>query len=206
MNQQAILTDFIRRYDQSFIHTVAPGSTEENLFFVQRITLDAKSLATFDLVSPEYGRILLNYGTAHTLKFKYPPVGVFQRGKDAYIFRRLPQRQWKVGLCQHNCSCTMVLSGLVATHNDGQLSFEQVVDAYASEKYTYRDALRMLKSGRYRSVALHNNFTLSLSVSGVDQHMLLYWETPVAMINIESGDVTMLENAFESVIGQVKGS
>lgn len=207
MNQQEILTDFTRRYDQSYIFVVAPDSKEENLFFVDKISVDEKNVATFALSSPEFGKIMLNYGTAHTLKFKYPPVGVFQRGHDAYIFRRLPQKQYKVGLYYGNCQCYPVHVELEGrTKVSKTLNFEQVVDAYASEKYRYRDAVKMLKSGKFRSVALHRDFSLMLSMTGVDQHILMHWETPVASINIETQEVMVLEKAYANIIEQVRGS
>lgn len=206
MDQRTILTDFVRRYDQSYIHAVEPDSKEENLFFVNKITLDSKNLAVFDLTSPEFGRIMLNFGTAHKLKFKYPPVGVYQRGKDAYIFRRFPQRQWKVGLSTGNCQCyPAAVDVLGGDKRINELTFDQVTDAFANEKYSFRDAWKMLKGGKYRSVALERNFSLMLSPSGVDQHLLLFWETPIALINVDTEEITMLENAYKSVIQQVVG-
>lgn len=206
MDRQAILNDFVRRYDRSYIHAVAPDSREENLFFVNKITLDKDNLAVFDLTSPEFGRIMLNFGTAHKIKFKYPPVGVYQRGKDAYIFRRFPARQWKVGISMDNCQCYQVgvdVLGMDKRMTD--LSFDQVSDAYTHETYGFRDAWKMLSGGKYRSVALERNFSLMLSPCGVDQHLLLHWETPIAQVNVRTEEITMLENAYKSVIKQVVG-
>lgn len=205
MNIPEILRDFIRRYDQSYLWVMMPDSDEESLFFVNRITEDRKNVAVLELSSPEYGKILLNMGTSHTLRFKYPPVGVFQNGKDAFIFRRVPARQYKVGLYHGNSSIEPVWSKMLGSGGEGgALQFDQVLAAYQGVQYTYSDAVKMLATGKYRSIALRRGFSLCLSTIAKEGYVLLFWETPVA--NVDSkGEITHLyEKSFESLINQVK--
>lgn len=211
MNQQEILRDFRRRYEGGYVWVIPPNSDEESLFLVDRITEDRKNIATIELSSPEYGKIILNYGTAHTLRFKYPPVGVFQNGPDAFIFRRVPQRQWVHALYSGNASVVPVFNTIVTARNGGgrriqggQLLFDDVLAAFQGVQYTFRDAIMMLGTGKYRSVALRRNFSLCLSPNGPG-YILLFWETPVAHISTEGALILMLEKSFEPVIHQVMG-
>jgi hypothetical protein len=207
MNIDEILTDFKRRYEHSYIWVAPPESDEESLFFVSRITKDKCSIANLELTSPEFGKIILNMGTSHTLKFKYPPVGVFQSGTDAYMFRRLPVKQYRIGIYDGNSSIAPVhryLTGQRATEID--FNFDQVLSAFRKETHTFRDALKMLASGKYRSVALSRNFSLMLSYTGNDGYLLLYWETPIALIDTTGTVKLMYEKSYESVVEQIKGA
>lgn len=208
MDINEILSDFKRRYEQSYIWVVPPDSEEESLFFVNRITADRCSVANLELTSPEFGKIILNMGTSHTLRFKYPPVGVFQNGPDALMFRRIPAKQYKVGLYCGNASIVPVYNTLIGKrqHNDEELAFEQVLSAFRAETYTFKDALKMLGSGKYRSVALARNFSLMLSTVANNEYHLLFWDAPVAKVDTNGNVVHLYEKAFESVINQVKGA
>jgi hypothetical protein len=203
-----ILNDFKRRYEESYIWVAPPNSNdEESLFFVNKITSDRKSIANLELTSPEYGKIILNMGTAHTLKFKYPPVGVFQNGKDAYMFRRIPAKQYKYGLYNGNSLVVPVFNMITAQSirpSRDQLKFDDVLAAFRGEQYTFNDAIKMLGSGKYRAVALRRNFSLCLSPLAKENYVLLHWETPVAIVDVSGNVLFMYEKSFESVIKQVK--
>lgn len=204
MEIEDIVRDFQRRYDQGYVWVVPPNSDEESLFFVNRITNDKRSIATMELTSPEYGKIILNYGTAHTLRFKYPPVGVFQNGRDAYMFRRIPARQWKHALYTGNSSVEAVHNKMTGRDPLPQLQFDDVLAAFQGVQYTFSDAVKMLATGKYRSVALRRNFSLCLSPLDKEGYVLLYWESPVAAISRQGTVTHMYEKSFEAVINQVK--
>jgi hypothetical protein len=210
MDIREILHDFTRRYQGGFVFVESPDNGEESLFHVDRITEDRTKIATMELSSPEYGKIMLNMGTAHTLKFKYPPVGVFQKGGDAYIFRRTPAKQYKHAIYNGNSSISPVwhsMLGKVQGNARGeQLKFDDVLAAFQGERYAYADALKMLGNGKARSVALQRGWSLCLSPVAKDVYVLLYWETPVATVD-QAGKVTYLyEKQFEAVIQQVQES
>jgi hypothetical protein len=169
------------------------------------VSVDAKNIGNFKLTSPEFGSIILNYASAHTLKFKYPPVGVFQNGSDAYLFRRFAQRQYTRALCAGNSTCVPVSYQLTGgREKTNALGFGEVLAAYEGEKHSFKEAVQMLKSGKYRSVALYRNFSLMLNVRGADSYLLMFWETPIAYINTETLKETMIENVFASVIPQIR--
>lgn len=202
MNLREIIRDLTRRYSNSFVHVEAP-SGEESLFFVDSITEDADKGARIQLSSPEVGKITINLGSAHTLKFKYPPVGVFQHGKDAFLFRRRPERQYTHGLCDGNSDLRLVL-GQYARHPDAGLSFEKLISAFNPECYRYGDAVRMLQSGKYRSVALHRNFTLSLSITAAEGYTLMYWDQPIASTDKDGEISVMYDKSFTVAVAQLK--
>jgi hypothetical protein len=210
MQISEILQDFRRRWENSFVFVEHPDSGEESLFFVDRITDDRNKIATMELSSPEYGKILLNMGTAHTLKFKYPPVGVFQNGQDAYVFRRVPAKQYKHGIYYGNATTAPVFNAMlgrsVRAPREQQLKFDDVLAAFRGERYTYADALKMLGSGKFRSVALQRDWSLCLSPTEKEAYVLLYWETPVATVDNGGKVTTLHEKQFEAVIQQVQES
>ncbi len=202
--QSEILSDFKRRYENTYVFVVPPNSSEESIFFIDKITEDREKVAKLELNSPDFGKIRLNYGTSYTFKFKYPPIGVFQHDQDAYIFMRCPQKQYKHGLCQGNGVVYPVYRQLI-TGPHTEMSFEVVISSFEHRCYTFKDAYLMLQSGKYRSVALRNNFSMLLSVSIKKQFLLLHWDTPIAVVGIEPESIVVLETAYENIITQIQG-
>lgn len=205
MEIREVLNDFIRRYDKTFIWVAPPDSSEESLFFVDRITADADKIANLSLSSPEFGKIILNMGTSHTLRFKYPPVGVFQHGTDAFVFRRVPTKQYKHGLCGGNCKTGAVFNRLRGYEGDPELTFDLVADAYSHRVSTFKDSLKMLTSRKYRSVALADNYSIMLSINKDKNYILMYWDLPIAIIDPSNGDIAVvLEAAFNKNISSIR--
>ena len=200
MNNNEVLTDFSRRYAQTYVFVVFPDSSEESLFHVDAIDLNPDKLATMQMSSPDYGKIILNFGTSHTLKFKYPNVGVYQHGKDAVMFQRLPAKQYKHGICSGNSYFGPVWHRIM--HGTNWIGHEIIMDAFVGKTFKFTEALKMLASKKYRSVALRNNFSLMLSTTSTEGLILLFWDMPVAFVN-QQGEVQVLENTFENAIKQV---
>lgn len=204
MELNDIVRDFVQRYEKSYIWVSPPDNNEESLFYVDRVTADRTKIANLTLTSPEFGKIILNMGTAHTLKFKYPPVGVFQYRQDAYMFRRNPAKQYRRGLCAGNSSIAAVYRDLTQA-GDVDLSFDLLQSAYQAQSYSFADACRMLTSGKYRSVALKNQFSLLLPITPIADYLLMFWETPIASINpVDGRVVTIYEPSFEKVLPKVR--
>lgn len=200
MDFNQIISDFQRRYAGTYIHVVFPGESNENLFFLDSVTPDGgERLAVLNLHSPEYGHIKLNYGTAHTLKFNLPCSGVFQNGKDACIFRRDPQRQWRVGVYSGNSSIFPVHCRIYTSHIENQLNFEDVANAYAGVTSSFKDALSYMESGKYRSVAMRNDYSL-LNDMGTGFYTLMYLDVPVAHVNKDGSINEILDNNFKASI------
>lgn len=205
MEMRHIIQDFTRRYDQSFLFVVFPESKEENLFHVESIEPDNEErLAVITLKSPDYGTIKLNYGTNHTFKFRRPTVGVFQYGTDAYIYRRRPEKQYKHGLCPSNSQLLPVHRWTTTVGrndtNNAPFEFEMVQAAFEQKAYYFDDAVKMLQSGKYRSVAMRRGYSLMLSPSSLDSYVLMYYTTPIAWVDLKGSISKIIENIYKPQI------
>lgn len=197
-----IIQEFRKKYENTYLHVQMPDSPEEHLFYLNEVVqLRGTNTGVLKLSSEEFGKIQLNMGTAHNLKFKFPEVGVFQFGSDAYFFRREPRRQWRRGLCADNCSVTPVWSEYMGGHLGlGGINFGMVDSAFKGVWYPYGEAIKMLAGGKYRSVALIDGFAVALSSIKECQYVLLYRTIPIARVDVGGGIVSMIEPAFEPQI------
>lgn len=205
MTPVEIIAEFRKKYEGTFLHVQMPDSCEDNLFYLASITqVRGEVNGTMKLESEEFGKIQLNMGTAHTLKFKFPRVGVYQCGADAFFFRRDPRRQWQRGLASGNCKIVPVWSSIRGSMlNLGEVNFTNVNAAFVGTTYGYQQALSMLESGKFRSVALERDFSVCLSPCELYPYLLLYRTLPIATLNKNGSVKTILEAAFEPNIAQI---
>lgn len=204
MSPEDILADFRKKYENTFVFVEMPDRpNEDNLFHLSSIKSGSNGNGVMRLSSDEFGQIQLNFATAHTIKFKFPEVGVFQMGHDAYMAVREPKRQWSRGLCNGNCTISNVANRIAnrSVRSAEGLSFTMVAAAFAKISYSYRDAIGMLKGGKYRSVALKDGFSVALSVTPSYEFLLLHWNRPVA--GITKDELVVLEAAFSVPIKKV---
>lgn len=200
MNQAEILNDFRRRYEGTYVFVKEPDGGESNLFHLDRVEENDEKTGVFHLRSEEIGKIKLNFGSAHTIKFVPAPVGVFQYKTDAHVCQRNPIRQYRRGICSDNTFILPVFYSLYEGLNLGW-SFEMVQAAFDAKVFTFKDGLELLNTGKMRSVALHDNFALCLSLNeNSPDYILLHWNVPIARVN-NAGKVTQhLEGAFTTQV------
>lgn len=203
MNLNDIVHDFTRRYGDTYVLVQMPGESEKNVFYVNSIVPDDEQGAVLQLSSNEYGSIKLNMATGHNIFFEYPNVGTFQHGKEAIIFRRVPARQYRRGLCSGNAAFIQPANRLWAQRRV-DWTWDVVNDAYNAKKYSLSDAMKMLKSGKYRSVALAGGWSLSLSPTANTNYLLFYFDLPVAWINPKDGAAVILETQFTKEVENLK--
>lgn len=205
MSPAEILAEFKRKYESTYVFVQMPDSKEENLFFMTQIQDQGGGVGTMVMDSEDFGRIKLNTATAHTIKFMFPSVGTFQYGSDAFVFHREPRRQWQRGLCQGNCMIEKVFSKLDPKRNTREserLSYGLVAAAFVKAHVSFREAVRMLGTGRFRSVALADGFSLVLSPTTTSDALLLHWTSAVA--TVKDGVVqSILEPSFEQQVRRV---
>lgn len=199
MTPAQILEDFRRRYEGTFVFVQEPESDKENLFQIYSVAPDTERLGRLDLVSEELGRIYLNFGSAHTLKFKPVPVGVFQFGNEAYYCRRHPARQYRRGICRDNTTIKPVVN-MVYEEYGNTINHSSVKAAFEGKKYTYKEAFTMCGTGKYRSVAIHGDFALSLSLAQSNDYILFYFDWPIARISPEGKLTLIMEEAYRGHI------
>lgn len=202
MTPDDILTDFRRKYEGTFVFVTMPDSDEDNLFYMEKIISSKTCTGVMALKSEEFGKILLNLGTAHTIKFKFPRVGMFQHGSHSMLFLRSARRQYQRGLSGGNCSIVNVISRICPTLHE-ELSFELVQAAFKGSTYQAAEAVKMLQSGKYHSVALSNNFSLVLSPTKEKDYLMMHWQSPIARVSAELQVTHIIEPVYASQIKQV---
>lgn len=202
MSPNDILAEFQRKYQNSYVFVQMPDSNEDHLFFMSEVRSSKTNIGTMTLESEEFGRIQLNLGTAHSIKFKFPKVGVFQHNKNAMIFTRNPQRQWRRGLCDQNCSIYQTTNHF-SNANFNTLDYQLVSSAFKGQTYKYNIAIGMLASGKYRSVALDHGLSLMLSPNKEPGYLLLYWDQIIARVGFKGEVKVILEEVFTPQIREM---
>lgn len=207
MTPQEILQDFRRRYEQTYVFVQEPGGREQNLFHVDRVeepSGDKNDLGVINLSSIEVGRIRLNIGSAHTIKFVPPPVGVFQHGNKAVLCKRRPQKQYRRGICNDNTLLMEPVSLIDPQFGRTQFSAEVILAAFEAKQFGIKEGLELLASGKYRSVALTDGFSMCLSLSETStDYLLFHLELPVAKVSSDGKVTRLLEAVFEKQISKV---
>lgn len=206
MTPAEIVAEFRKKYENTYVFVQMPDSKEESLFFMDRVEAGGDGHGVMKLSSEEFGKIRLNMATAHTIKFAFPKCGTFQNGSDAYLFNREPRRQWQRGLCQGNgtvCSVpTAVIEGRTRTGGES-FSFQMVAAAFAGVHYEFGKAIKMLQSGKYRSVALRDGFAVMLSPIPSASYVLTYGGDAIALLDKTGVVIRHLEITFERQIKEM---
>src|ERR1700743_1243500 len=103
MNNGEVINDFRRRWEGTYVWLSIDDKKSEELVKLDAIEASSTKVATLYLPSDRVGKLTINFGSeGHSLQFRYPPVGVFQYERDAYVFYRRPERQYRRGICADN--------------------------------------------------------------------------------------------------------
>lgn len=201
MSPQEIVADFRRRWEQSFAWLFMDKLSEETLVYINRVEDNNDKLATITVTSQKYGQLVLHLGSEeYELRFKYPPVGVFQHGEDVFLFRRRPARQYRRGICTDNSILWNITRNVVG--NRARFDAAEVQAAFDHATFSEAQALKMLGNATKRGVALSNNYALTLSMDETKDYVLWHWDVPVARIN-PKGEVTrVIEGAYTAALAE----
>lgn len=200
MNNQEVVADFRRRWEQSYAWLFMEKQNEEVLIFINRVEDNNDKVASIVCTSNKYGGLVLNLGSEeHELRFKYPPVGVFQCGDDVFLFRRRPARQYRRGICADNSVLWNITRGIVG--NRARFNATEVQAAFDHVTYRESSALKLLNGGKFRGVALHNNYAMTLSMDTSKDYILWHWDAPIARMNTEGKVTQILEKSYSVPIG-----
>lgn len=201
MNNAEIVADFRRRWEGTYAWLYMDKLREETMVNIQRVEDNNDKVATITVTSQKYGQLVLNLGSdEHELRFKYPPVGVFQSGKDAYLFRRRPARQYRRGICPDNSLLWNVTRHVVG--NRARFTSQEVLDAFVAKTYTNEEALSLL-SKDYKGVALSSNYAITLSLDAEPDYVLWHWDNPVARIDTKTGKISSwYEKSYQQTLAE----
>jgi hypothetical protein len=202
MSNDEVVQDFRRRYEGTFVFLHRECENEDSLVKVRSVESSPSKMGVLHLESPKFGSLTLNMGSdGHSLKFKYPPVGVFQYGRDAYMFRRRPQRQYRRGVCNDNSLLWNVTRSFAGSFVNW--SADEVQAAYDHKVYSFKDAIAALRTNATRSVALADNFSVSKSIFNSPEHVIWYWQYPIARCD-EKGNITRVyEDVFKTKLEEI---
>lgn len=204
MNNDEIVQDFRRRYEGTFVHVVSEQKGIRVLAKMAAVKADPENLAKLDLRTAEFGTISTNLGSEeYQIRFDYPQVGVFQFRKEAIIYQRKPERQYTRGLSVANAS--FVLTHSVLSGRGGvSLDLHSVKAAFDHITLSWAEAMKGMDSKKYRSVALRNNFSVSLPFSKDKKHFVV-WQglEPVAVVTQSGLIVRMLEPVYKSLLEEI---
>lgn len=196
MNNSEVIADFGRRWTGTYVWMqMDRPSQKEVLVRITAVEEHPKKIATINVASAEYGNMMINFGSdTSSLKFKYPPVGVFQYKEDSAVFYRQPRRQWRRGICADNSS--MLFTHRYISGRTCVFDLDSVQAAFTHKTYGLDEALKMLNTGVARSVALKDEFSLCLcpTMESTD-YVLLHWLEPVAWVSPLSGKIVKLINS-----------
>jgi hypothetical protein len=203
VNNGEILQDFRRRYENTYIKLCAEQKGIEAVGWLQRVRGDDDKFATLEIKTAEFGVIQTNFGSEeYQIKFEYPPMGCFQHGPDSLVFRRRPERQYTRGLCSGNsnlAACHSTLTGVGVS-----FTLERVRAAFHHKVYDIKQALAGMKSGNFRSVALANNFSISLPMhKDKDLFFVWHWGSLVGACDSRGQLVKVYEPVYEKPMREV---
>jgi hypothetical protein len=200
MNNSEVLQDFRRRWENTFVWLAMDGRADE-LVKLESIEESSTKIATLNLSGDKIGKLSLNFGSeGHSLQFRYPPVGVFQFQKDAYVFYRRPMRQYRRGICSDNSTMWNVTRNLVG--NRCRWIAAEVRAAFDHETFSVATALTLLEQG-YKGVALEGNFSLTQSLFDTPDYVLWHWTNPIGRIDKKGKISRMYEESYRTMVSRM---
>ncbi len=194
MTQDEIIADFKRRYEGTYVMVEFPDSAKEELFHVDAVSSHG-DMYQISMTSNNYGQLVINYGSKHKIKFKTPPVGAFQCGKVAYLYTRIPSKQYQRGLSNGNAFITTSFWKIYHNRN-AQWNSVLVQAAFDAKTYPLQEALTMLIKEKYISVALRNNYTISQYNEVSGPFIVYYMDTPVGTCDASGRAVSIFEKSI----------
>lgn len=199
INNSEVIQDFRRRWEGTFVWLSMEEKDTEVLVQIRQVEENERKIGVLHLDSKEFGALTLNLGSeGHSIKFKYPPVGVFQYGRDAFVFWRHPVRQYRRGICPDNSRMYNVTRNLVGNYSHWDL--EEVKAAFDHKIYSLSEAIKLINTNKCRSVALPRNYALSASITKEPDHILFHWNNPIARVNNEGKITLMIEHSYKYVL------
>jgi hypothetical protein len=197
MSNEEVIQDFRRRYESTYVFLNMEDKGIETLAYVSQVETSSSKMGVLHLTSETYGALTINIGSDnHSLSFKYPKMGVFQHGRDAFLFHRRPARQYRRGICADNSTIWNVTRNFAG--NISRWNAREVQAAYDHKVYSVSEALKLLESGAVRSAALPNNFSISHTVFDSPEHVIWYWQYPVARCSAKGKITLIYEDVFKT--------
>lgn len=194
------LEDFRKRYRNCFVLLDIRGKKQ----LVQYLddSEDEDGHCDFTFYSPQFGEFLVDEETAtETLTFFFPEQGHYNWCGNSYYFSRYPQRQWKRAPCTDNTRIITSVGGLM--HRSSIQLTTATCEKFFFPEYpkNLEEALAKLKE----SYAVNKDFSLFFNKEIDNNPILLYHNTPVALINKETKTILVkFHPLFQEVLDFIR--
>lgn len=170
--------DFHRRYVETYIRMgSAKDPRDLEVVYCRSMRHEDGNLRVY-MASEKRPEFAIDFPGNQKLNFEFPNIGTFQLGITSAVFQRNPQRQWRRGICDRTAQVSNHTFGITQT----SLSFQTLDAAFKGEQFTFPQAMEMLNSGKYQSVAIDGNWALAASPYFKDKYIMFYMETSVGSI------------------------
>lgn len=152
----------------------------------------------------KFGEIILNQYTETTLDASFPEPGCFNMDNQAFVFKRVPARQWKKAPCKSNCNIYdpfhhIKANGISLGNYYRVLNEDILIHAFKQRNIlSIKKALFILKKEEKRSIALTNDFILSTNILNNNYNKEKY------ILFFESFPIGFLENSTEHIKPSLK--
>lgn len=198
MTNAECIEDFKRRYEDTYVFLKSEQmGNEESLVHVDAVEQCNTHVGVLHLSSIDYGSLRINIASAgHELVFKQPTVGVFQHEHDAIVLTRPAKKQYRRGVASGNVYFNYPTS-MCVDMGSVRWTLDTVNNAFMEKSYSFQDALKMLASGRYRSVALADGFSVTLPIGTGEHYYVFNMTHPVAILDLSGKVVKVLEDAHK---------
>ena len=190
------IEDFRKRYKDAFVFL-----NFNNKKLLVQYSYDKEGSFVYD--SPVYGEIQIDQDTAMCeTSFSFPTAGLYNIDEGAFMFTRIPARQWKRAPHKDNCQITSVLQGLF--HRKPRLLTCNTLEQVYYTKYP--KSLEAAINEDKLTVALNLKFAISASnTKQKDQKILWYKQTPVAYVDTGNRSIIIkTDNLRQEVIDYIK--
>lgn len=195
INAGQLTTDFKQKYEHTYIRVRFPDTQKKKVFYVDTITSGIISPHLI-LSNPDSGQIQLNYDTESDIFFDMPPVGYsLYDGKQAILFKKLSNRQWKRGVCIGNSTLFSPYNAWFS--NPVGINTPCLESAYAGKLVSFQEAVSLIYAKKALSVPFSKTLCLGLSPTLSELPLIWFYDTPIAELHSEGTVVRLHEKHFE---------
>lgn len=181
------LEDFRKRYKGTYLFLKVRGKD-------MLVRYESDNEEDFCFYSATYGDILVDEETAReNITLVFPPMGLYNVDGQAYVFTRVPARQWKRAPCEDNVLIFPILGEINLNVLDKPITMPSMEQVFFPHYEKSLDKALLTNT----SIALSLNFAVSASNKD-DQNQRILWfqNSPIGIINIKEREIHIKFHAF----------
>jgi len=198
-NFRQIASDFDQKFTGTYVHVKTSPSATPELFYLKGIVSNDNGPPIITLLNQKKGSISLSYSTECEITFQFPQTGYFWHNEqEALLFRRMPARRWKRGVCAENSK--IIVPYALWTRSLGVPITEKVLlEAFNPSYKSFTEAKDLLSSQKVISVPLSGQLALGASPS-VKHPEPIIWFMAKPIASVHGRYIRMRESQFTQEI------